>query len=66
LHKRWIGGDKFELDLGYDLMTRSLGNTSDSMKLWKKINSERISEFKERWNAISKFQTDILIENVFK
>jgi len=65
LHERWIGGDNFELEPGYDLMASSLGNTKDSMKLWRKINSERIVEFKERWNAISRFQSNISIENIF-
>ncbi len=66
LHKRWIGGENFELYLGYDLMTDSLGNTSDDIQLWKKTNSEKIVEFKEKWNVMSKFQSDILIENIFR
>jgi len=65
LHERWIGGNNFELEPGYDLMADSLGNTKDSIKLWKKTNSERIIEFKERWNAISQFQSNISIENIF-
>ena len=64
LHGRWIGGNFFEIEPGYDLMKGSIGNKKDRMKLYKTENSERIIEFKERWNVLSKFK-DVLIEDIF-
>lgn len=65
-HNRWIGGNNFEIELGFDLKKDSLGAKKDRMKLFKTVNSERIVEFKERWNVLSKFRTDIFIEVIFR
>jgi len=64
LHGRWIGGYNFEIEPGYDLMKDSIGNKKDRIKFYKTENSERITEFKERWNVFSKFKNDVLIEDI--
>lgn len=64
LHGRWIGGHNFEVEPGYDLMKGAMGSKKDRIKFYKTENSERINEFKERWNVVSKFRNDVFIENI--
>lgn len=66
LHGRWIGGQDYEIEPGYDLMVDALGNKKDQIKVYKTQNSERITDFKERWNIFSQFKGDVLIEDIFR
>lgn len=64
-HRRWIGGENFEIEPGFDMMEDSLGNKTEDMKLYKTENSERILDFKEKWNVFSKLHTDVHITKIF-
>jgi DNA sulfur modification protein DndB len=64
LHGRWIGGNNLEIEPGFDLKSDGIGNKKDRMIAYRTGNSERINNFKERWNALSKFKMDVIIEDV--
>jgi DGQHR domain-containing protein len=52
-HMRWLAGKNFEIDIGYDLKKKSLGNKKDSMKIIADVNvSKNLMRFDEFWEGI--------------